>query len=363
MAIIYVRPTNGNDANDGLSFANAKQTTQAALNIQATADQVALSPEAVELISTGLVVNSGLGNNLQRTGMFVCNTTDGAPDPDGVYTIRATASMTAVISVPGPVGAYSFDNIDFDANNNATNAFLHTSDTQGSFLITRCRFRRATGDGLGLRGSFSVPHRITDSDIHDNGGHGYNPALANRGEAVFSYVRAYNNGSDGFHVNRTNCTFIRCSAYSNTGHGWACDSNSVGTFWQNCVSYGNTLAGIQLFNANSRNNFDLIDTSLVNNGTFGLEYGQPTTAVIRYLHNLHTHGNTTQSDQTIQTSIGSVITGDPLFTDPANGDFVPLAGSPLIGAGFADRAIGVYEPAAGGGAAAILGPNLKGGLL
>jgi parallel beta-helix repeat protein len=161
---------------------------------------------------------------------------------------------------------------------------------------------------------------------------------------------AYNNGGGGIHVFLSkNVTVANNTAYNNyldtqnpgQARGDLSNGGSQNITWINNIGYAVPGSGVL---ANNEPIITFPVTNFPDSGTWSnnIAYGAPVT-----------------SDSRSPVSAASNMLGvNPDLTAPASGNFVPLAGSPAIGAGLSESylpwtppAIGAYTPGSGGTAA------------
>ena len=338
MALYYLRPTNGLNTNDGLSYANAWQTLQYAFDNMVAGDTLRMVSEATETTAVQIDVDTAGGSATAPIILEPGDTIDGSRDMTLNYTVQATASMTAVIhwsnrgnirvhklivdgNSQGVIGLHN----DIDgANGNVFNncRFTNCSDGvrwrgQGGLPPTRfveCEFDNNTGDGItyhtASRGNYDVVH----SKAHNNGAHGMQWGLGAQQPSLCAYNECYRNGADGinFISNVLNMTVFGNTCFDNTGDGLQLGSNA--TF--QIAAWNNTF---------------------VDNGGYGINWSSADVdGVGRIFDYNHTHNNALGATSRAGGMPGdNNQTGDPLFTNTTIGseDFTPLSGSPLLNNG------------------------------
>jgi hypothetical protein len=157
------------------------------------------------------------------------------------------------------------------------------------------------------------------------------------GQVTFCYSHDNNHG---YGNNGGNTFYMAYSiADTNTGNGYNWGSAFDDYLFVNCIFYNNSV-GCEV----QRNSYAqvFINCSFVDNTTAIAQVSGSSTYVLSTIWNCHYHGNTTNIGAGIQDREGNTgdsargfnfVTGDPKWSDPANGDFTPAADSPLVGAG------------------------------
>jgi hypothetical protein len=194
--------------------------------------------------------------------------------------------------------------------------------------------------------------------------------------ANFFNCSSNNNSGVGFQMAITDERYEYCDAYSNGSHGFY--SSSGGAYFQslmnNCVTYGNTGSGLCINQVDGTIPVlsSIGNCSFVNN-VYGIRFenaGVTTMgdvaeliSAINYNHHYNNSSGATNISGAAWTDFGiGQITGDPLFTDPGNGDFSLSSGSPLLNTGLAASNIGKVQSVAGGGGGLLTHPGMSGGM-
>jgi hypothetical protein len=365
MATYFVRPTNGSDAADGLSFANAFQTSQKAFDTAAVAgDIIRLCPEATETTSVTVDVDTNTGSVVTPIVVEPGNTTDGGRDISLTYTLQASASITGLLQFAGTQDFYKIYNLILDANANAANPLFNNADGSGSNHFIDCRMTGGTGVGVNVRGT--EPWHFINCEVDNNDGVGHDSPAAGRGVRRIFGGSVHDNGGDALNVEDNAWMLIGCEVYDNGGSGIEYTSASgVDMRIIGNTFFGNTDDGITFRNAGNSNLMTVYNNTFVSNGGFGVNFngsGEPDMAL--YMDFNHTHNNTSgASDITLPGDNNQ--TGDPLFTSTTDGseDFIPTSASPLNRNGLMEVTIGARQAAdpAGGGGGLIVHPGMTGG--
>ncbi len=146
----YVDPSGGNDANTGLSFAQAYLTTQKALDVAVADSQIFLCQTATETTAVIIDADTNVGGVVTPVEFISYNAT-GTAELDG-YILQASAAITAVLELSATPDYLKFKGVIFDANSNATYALYNNVDTALFPTFTRCSFINATSHGVNVRG-------------------------------------------------------------------------------------------------------------------------------------------------------------------------------------------------------------------
>ena len=226
-------------------------------------------------------------------------------------------------------GSYSTNNDGYSRfyyNSTCPAAFRATDPSQRTALVggtnARCVQKNADTGWLHLQGltlcdgylasnsgaSFSGNDRMTLSDcIIENG---YSGSGANGSKAILERCVIRGNSNNGGNM-YSGCTFSSCIITGNSAND-STKSLLSGCVFNQSTIVGNTTAGT------------LINGTLTANNTIVVGPGCGALEVSGY-------GNIVDGFATV-TGSGYVLK-DPMFTDAANGDYRPFAGSPAIGGG------------------------------
>lgn len=341
MATYYVRPTNGSDANDGLSFGAAWKTTQKAHDTAIAGDTVICCAEAVEQPTETIDVDTNLGSVTAEI-YFVGANASGVEDGT-VYTISGASLPDTTDLIRFAVATViRFRNMRFTAAKRHGFAF----DTNNSTITTEdCRIDNCTSDGARITaGSPFVTLTAIRCEIDHNGAVGINYGSVNRGVWRLNGCRIHHNGSSGI-GSRWTFEITGCVIYRNAAYGLYCSDASSGGVLASNTFFGNGSGSIYIGAiAGSRihaNCFvELAAAYCINVVT------QANTAHLPLITDNHYHGHATAATNITGGTPGlGNVTGDPLFASTTDGaeDFTPQAGSPLIGAGFNGSTIGAVS--------------------
>lgn len=353
----YVRPTNGSDANTGLSFAQAYQTTAKAITVAVAGDTVRQCNEANEAITTGLVtVGAGSRDSLIR--WTAGDSTDGSPlDGTGKYTISCNLSSGNDAWEIATGDVYQvFQDIAIITTGGST-------DEGWKIQPTNCTFVRCSIAGAWTEGFNST----SDTGLIDCEASGCAIGFINGGSSNLLGCRAHDCTGTGFVAGGTGIRYINTASYDNDkGYDTLAD-NSVLFF--KSLAFGNTGDG---FDVGGTAYNSIINCTSSGNGGYGYNFTATGiwSNVFGFNHSYNnTSGHTNESGDWADQGLGGNIEGDPLFTSIVDGseNFTPLSGSPLEGAGFPEQwgastvgFIGPLQAAAaggGGGGTSMIGPG------
>ena len=282
MPTFYVRPTNGDDTNDGLSFVNAFKTTQQAI-LGVTTDtgdeQIFLCNEGIEDVTEQV----NLLRDVARTNPVFIRTANssgvtGATLGLNKYTIRATGGSYSGNGVLGMSGgndgnAYSDDyrcyDIIFDANDVAAYGYYHALSAAANVNFWNCRFTNATTSGA--RHSGYNLHNFFGCEFDNNTSYGWHPHTANRGNSTHMNCSYHDNGTGLYAGN--NVDLFNCRIYDNTNYGIEAISRYNTSFeMTSCVVYNNGSHGYYVNNSSDASSGNVFtNTVIVNNGGYGIQ--------------------------------------------------------------------------------------------
>jgi len=348
----YVRPTNGSDAANGLSFANAWQTSQYAFDNAASGDEIRLCNEATETPSATIDIDTAIGSVSSPVLVIGADSTDGSPLTTGQYIISGSAlPATTDLVIVGATTYMDFTRVRFTAA--TRDGFVVSSLSSGYHDFILCRFDTCTGDGLYWPNTTGYG-RLIACEFDSNGGDGFSVNTNSRGNVKSVGSSYHDNSGYGCYVGGDAgvLSLIFNEAYDNGDDGFRLvggSSSAGGTgLCANNVSYGNTGSGFWIDGAfwTSHNN------SAVSNSQYGFEFHTVSTINRLVADYNHTHNNTAGVSSHTMTGDNNV-TGDPEFASVTDGseDFTPANGSPLDSAGINGVDIGARKAAdpAGGG--------------
>ena len=195
-----------------------------------------------------------------------------------------------------------------------------------------CRFTNNGDDGA----SSAELWYFINCEFDLNGGDGISETLNTR-DLVIVNCYIHNNTSMGIRMTQANIDIKNTVIESNgaTGCSISNGATSGALNANNCVAYNNTGASSDGFSISTTSTVampsNIINCSSVSNGQYAFNNVQTTSKFLVFDYNNY-FGHTTELNNI---TAGANDTGDtdPLFTDPANGDFTLQSTSPLIGVG------------------------------
>ena len=289
MPTFYVRPTNGDDTNDGLSFVNAFKTTQQAI-LGVTTDtgdeQIFLCNESVEILT-----EPSKGVKMLRDAARTNPICIRSADSSGVtaanlgvnaYTIRASGFLWGMSSghfVLGMSGGndgndysddYRWYDVVFDANNSADYGYYHNMNAAANAHFWNCRF---TGAKL-QSGAQNAGYNITQyygCEFDNNNAFGWRLSGGNRGYSYHTNCSYHDNGSGALGGNGV--SMWNCRIYDNTNYGVQGNSRYNNSFYMyTCVIYNNGSHGYYVDNSSDASSDNIFtNTVIVNNGGYGIQ--------------------------------------------------------------------------------------------
>lgn len=151
MAIFYVRSTDGNDANNGSTWALAKATLAGAASASAAGDTIYVSQAHAETQASAMTIT--LPGTIASPSYVIC-ANDSAEPPTAVAT-TATVSTTGASNLDIKGHCYVYG-ISFSAGNStsAANIRLAQGDTRSNQLYESCNFICA---GNSASGTLAIP--------------------------------------------------------------------------------------------------------------------------------------------------------------------------------------------------------------
>jgi hypothetical protein len=243
---------------------------------------------------------------------------DGDSDADGIgdttncLVVSAAGNIFKNIIFSRATGAAASgdltDYVNCKFSNNGTDAL--TIGVGKTHYLVNCELSNNADAGCDTTNTGTI--RLFGCYIHDNANEGIYRSSTTGGMYLFHSI-SESNGSAGFYdVGGALMWAINCIAYNNTGKttdGFKIDGDGTEArnFFYNNIATNNGQYG-----------FNRVDTTCMPIGFFD--------------YNLY-NGNGTAGLNNI-TAGAHDLTSDPLFVDPANGDFTLQAGSPAINTGF-----------------------------
>lgn len=348
MTDFFVRPTNGSDANDGLTFANAFQTFQKGLDTAVGGDEIRLCNEATETPSASVLVDTNTGSATSPILVLGADSIDGTPLTAGFYIVsgsslpattdllafslasfhvlervRITAATNDNVALGSAAAFSKWRNCRVD---NASSEGVFTTSTGGSLRFIDCEIDNNGNDGLTMNAAGRGAYVVIGGSIHDNAGRGFFGGEDNNSTGLHN-VEVYANGDVGIDLNQ-NGTVYDCTIFNNVGDGIRF-TNHTGTEY-------------------------IVNNTLSENGGFGLNFTGSDSEELMLIDYNHYDNNTSGETSFASTPGDNNVSGDPDFTNTTAGseNFIPLNTSPLIRAGVSGTTIGARheaDPAGGGG--------------
>jgi hypothetical protein len=341
VAVYYVRPVNGNDGNDGLSFGAAFASTQKAANTALAGDEVRLCAEAVETPTATVNFTTNAGTRASRIRFVGCDAS-GIPLTSGHYTLDGSAIPAASLcNMDTPAAFLAFSYIRFT---NSTETGFNLTQPTGFNAYTsfyRCRFDHNAQVGLGGTGARHGTFVIcVDCEIdHNNQGFGHTNTNSSTGTIVLLGCRIHDNATFGARVNGT--LFLTGNRiYRNGGIG--ARAGNFAHFSLFDTFYSNTGHNAEMGDRPAGNAY-------VGSGGYGLSIWANPAIPVTPNYN-HYHGNQLGEHSIVPTPGYGNRNGDPLFVSVAEGaeDFRALGRSPLVGSGPGGVNIGAMGTAVAG---------------
>lgn len=324
MTDYYVRPVNGDDSNDGLSFETAFGTMQKAADTAQAGDTVFLCAEAPEVIGATVDLDTHSGTSSDYIRFIGCDAS-GAPLESGHYVIDGSELPPGShgISVLNTVSRLAFERIRVTGCPHSGVNLSQGTSWAVSAKFKNCRFDHNAGSGIG------GPHARVASQVllvsceaDHNGGIGAGVSNNNNTGGGWYLINCalHHNGTMGYRGHRAE--IIGCLIYRNVRHGveYRFGSGNV----VNSVVYGNGEDGVLTIDAFT----GVLSCAVAGNGGYGVRSVEPgTEIVIQCLL-----WDNTSGDTPLGTLDGDGnVHADPKFVSVVDGeeDFHPAVDSPL----------------------------------
>ncbi len=166
----------------------------------------------------------------------------------------------------------------------------------------------------------STNNRMEGNRLHDNQDTGLHFQDSSNNLSIQN--RSYNNGDHGYdHLGTSGVVHINDTAYGNFKDGFSIEGNSPGNTIYNCIAINNGL---------TTNEFDLwVDpASSVNfTGDYNVFWNSTSQVPVKYVA---TQYSTVAAYSSVSGQDVHSLQVNPMFADPANGDYHLLGGSPAI---------------------------------
>lgn len=341
MADYYVRATGGSDANSGTTFALGWATIPHAITNTTTNDRVFLCSD----VSNKFSLTTGITNfPFSREWIGADLSTGAAYNGTGRAYIIATVPMGSMCGTPYHSNML-YQDIDFDANNQANVAFDFPTwtSTMRNTAFVNCVFQNALNDGLYINCSSATADRIDPLIFYDceiKGCARYGVYNVVSGGLVFDNCSIHHNNSYNYYGTGSNeliLQFHNCRIFRSTTNSGLNIVGSTPVTMTNCILFDNASHGMEFTTETLRVN--IRNTIFANNGGYGLTAVSGLNSGWYYGDYNCYYSNT--SGAVGPTINGGVVPGahnvtsDPLFVSTVNNseDFELQVGSPCLDVG------------------------------
>lgn len=330
----------------------------------AAGDEVRVLNDGIYEIDNNIQV-SGNGSNTDR--VFIRAVDDrGVPFPNELLStnrvhIRCAASaFTGSYMLEANAQQWTYQGLWLDGRDSggtrrASRLLLTGSPGWGNFFVN-CEFSH--NDDTFANVYVNYAEQFSFCDFHDSNGLGCSHGSGNGGQ--YDFCRFYDNAKSGFQNAASGSDgggLTGCWSYNNgtdsaAHHGFDITQGGTDSTSRivNCIAYGNAGDGIYIEGELCRAQGLVWGNVLHGNGRYGLNVASTDAPEtwgygVRIDFN-HYHGNTSGpayfegkggaiSAANINNGVvgANNTTGDPLFSNPAGGDFTISPGSPLVGTG------------------------------
>jgi parallel beta-helix repeat protein len=206
------------------------------------------------------------------------------------------------------------------ASNNLSSGIALTAGSTGCTLEDNESYGNLTASvSAGMYVSNAPGNLIQRNRLHDNAYHGIVLTAGSSGN-VLVQNRSWKNANHGFEdISSTGNTHVGDVAYGNAAYGFAVEGSATGASFEDCVATDNGGASLEV---------DASSTSgLTSNDNLFWKSAGGTVVKFGGVSFPSVPAYATVSGQDTRT-----FQADPLFANPAGGDFLPTTGSPLIDA-------------------------------
>ena len=335
-ATYYVRSTDGDDGDDGLTVGNAWATVQYAFDNTTAGDIVLVcadgthTPTAtIDIDNTNIVTGA---NPLTVRGCAADGTDDGT-----VATITgASISSNYIFNYNVSGIAVRCSNLRLTAST-STAAYIQSTVDAAVISFDNCQFDNASGAGVTINeSSQTCVVMFTFCEFNNNGTYGSGNATSARGGGYYKYCSFHDNTSHGIYERGRYGKVVvdDCLIYDNGGDGILYDEASYDIKISNSVVFGNTGDGIELASGSYAK---IINTIIRSNGGYGVNKNSGNIGELYYFDYNCSHNNTSGH---IDINSGNLpgsnnVTSDPKFTSETNGseDFTLQSDSPCKNTG------------------------------
>lgn len=313
MAEYFVDDATGNDADDGLSEANAFKTIDKSMNTVAAGDKVWVK-NTNDYTETATIDTVGTGTSWIVFEGYTSTTGDG-----GKATIDGGSSRTSGITTTLTTLYHRFEN--FILKNHTGNGFNTSSGDV--LLMVNCEFNNNGTRGLEADNAIVCVNCSATGNSGDGFGSDRSPLCIN--------CTAHNNTIDGFQTDADGGTWYNCIASSNGAHNFHIRGSTSGSAAVlNCTTDGDGKDSNSGIKVNFASFIIVLLNSIFYDCDTGIDGNSSHLASEIGLNNL-LNSNTT--DYTDWVPTGTDVTGAPKFVDEANQDYKIAGGSAAANAG------------------------------
>lgn len=336
MTTFIVRASDGDDAKDGLTFANAFATVQKLLDTVAAGDLGLIASDGVHTISTTILIDAQ--NGTFAAPIDIRGASSIGVDDGSIAVLDGADTLNAIFDDRNTGGAHlHFEGLQIKQ---ATLFAFRWSNPQPGIRYTRCRIDNHGGEGIQI-GAATVQITFIDCELDHNVTSGIRASTADDGQINIINCLIHNNGDHGIDCNHI-LTVQDSWIFANGNDGIHCISAPTFMSVTNCVIDNNGEDGIKV---SSTNVITIIITNNIisNNTGWGVTLENTVIMGIRgnnlYFNNtlgdVSLDGTNEATFAAFETLAGS-ITGDPLFTSTTLGseDYRIASDSPAFGVGF-----------------------------
>lgn len=344
MTTFFVRPVNGSDAADGLTFATAKRTFAAAVAlVSAAGDIIRCCVEGTETLSGTPVSCTGFGTVENPVVVEAADDVDGSPLTDGTLYDLYQPGQTQDVIQTSTGGAWRFRYFQVRGGNQGIDL---GSGTNSVYF----EYGRVTACNVGVYGAAGgAAFDAFNTDIDNCTTWGARQSTSSRFQFRGVGCRIFNNGAGGLWSGQS-IIAISCLFYGNGGNAIEADSACNLTLIQ-CTIHDNDGDGVYWENDDSGR---VVNCSITSNGGYGINFGSAnySQSVNHCLINGNTSGGMNGELSDYHNVNGQ--TSAPMYADAGSADFKPASGSPLIGNGAIGGMIGAIAHDEGGGGGGVL---------
>lgn len=332
MPTYYVRSTDGDDGDTGLSVALAWATLQKAFDTAVAGDTVLICNDGTHTPAATVDVDTNAGTD-GHSGLirFRGCAADGTDDGTKATISGASAAYLFKDGVTNnQVDFVSWENLILDG---ATYELIYCGYRQHGLRLLNCELKNAGRDGVRLKTYGDLA--LVNCNIHSNTGAGLGQTGPDSGWYTLFNCDVHDNGSHGVsagYLMNLHC----CRVYDNGGHGLHAYGYQIKAACYNSVVYGNTGSGVYFGDATITNLWDSGNNIFHSNGGWGVNLNNVACggASGPNVYYLNTSGAATTDNSTDEAAVvdmvGTPITANPVFASLVDGseDFaIGLGGS------------------------------------